>query len=90
MEELKNVSACSAEIGGRLHLRSNVLDGIRRQNLSSTQAMEKVIMEWLRKNYDTSRYGPPTWKVLVQAVFNPAGGNNRAEAERIALRHKIG
>ena len=45
-------------------------------------------MEWLKQNYDVTRYGPPTWKALVDAVGHSAGGNNRAEAEGIASRHR--
>ena len=50
--------------------------------------MDEVIMEWLKKNYDVNKYKPPTWKALVDAVEHPAGGNNRAEAEKIASRHR--
>lgn len=88
MDELTNVLAHYNEIGGRLNLSFGTLELIRRQNLSPAAAMEEVIVEWLKKNYDVNRYGPPTWKALVDVIAYPLGGNNRAEAGRIASRHR--
>ena len=89
MDELKNVLARYREIGGRLHLPSDKLEEIRGQSSTNSTAacMEVVIVEWLKRNYN-ERYGPPTWSALVKAVSHPAGGNNKAEAEKIANRHK--
>lgn len=33
------------------------------------------------------RFGKPTWRKLVKAVEEHAGGNNRALAEKIASNH---
>ena len=90
MDELKDVLAPYYEIGKRLHLSDDKLQQIHGQRLSPAAAMEKVIVEWLKKNYKVNRFGPPTWKALVDAVEHPAGGNNRAEAEEIASRHRAG
>ena len=49
--------------------------------------MEKIILNWLRGNYDTEMHGPPTWEMLVEAVRAPNGGNNRALADKIAEAH---
>ena len=88
IDELKNILEPYYEIGRRLHLSVDKLKQIRGQKLSAAAAMDEVIMEWLKKNYDVTRYGPPTWKALVDAVAHPAGGNNRAEAEGVASRHR--
>ena len=90
MAELKNVLARHREIGSRLHLKNDKLNVIGRENPGAAQAMQAVIVEWLNKNYNTARFGPPTWKALVAAVANTLGGNNKAEAERIASKHKAG
>ena len=34
------------------------------------------------------KFGEPTWKQLVDAVRDPAGGANMALAREIARRHK--
>ena len=90
MAELKNVLARHRGIGSRLYLKIDTLDVIGRENPGAAQAMEAVIVEWLNMNYNTAKFGPPTWKALVAAIANPLGGNNKAEAEKIASKHKAG
>ena len=51
------------------------------------QCLREVIIKWLRKTYDVDRHGPPTWRTLVKAVSDKAGGNNPALAEEIAKEH---
>ena len=38
--------------------------------------LRAVVVKWLQKGYDFEQYGPPTWRMLVEAVGDPAGGNN--------------
>ena len=49
--------------------------------------LQTVLVKWLQKCYDYQRFGSPTWRMLVKAVSDPAGGNNSALAERIAKNH---
>ena len=49
--------------------------------------LQAVFVKWLQKGYDYQRYGPPTWRMLVDAVGDPVGGNNNALAEAIAKKH---
>ena len=49
--------------------------------------LEGILAEWLKRTYDTTRFGLPSWKQLVAAVAHPAGGSDRALAEQIAERH---
>ena len=49
--------------------------------------LQAVVVKWLQKGYDYQRYGPPTWRMLVDAVGDPLGGNNNALAEAIADKH---
>ena len=51
--------------------------------------LEKMLLEWLKKRYDTTGYGQPSWKLLVAAVANSAGGSNPALAEKIAEKHNV-
>ena len=88
MDELTNVLARYEGIGGRLNIPNGRLEEICGQNLSAEVAMRRVIVEWLKRNYLNSSHKPPTWKALVDAVEHRLGGNDRAEAEEIASRHK--
>ena len=53
----------------------------------SARCLQTVLVKWLQKDYNHSRHGPPTWRSLVKAVDNPAGGNNCALAEAVAKKH---
>ncbi len=88
MDELVDVHAECYQVGTRLHLKPSRLDEIRQEKLDSAAAMGRIIDSWLiRKNYNVSKFGPPTWKALVEAVANPGGGNNQGLAKEIAGRH---
>ena len=47
--------------------------------------LNEILTEWLKKAYNTTRFGLPSWKLA--AVAHPAGGNDRALAERIAGKY---
>ena len=49
-----------------------------------------MMLKWLKQNYDVYKFGPPTWKMLVDAVGKHAGGNNKALAKKIASKHPLG
>ena len=51
------------------------------------KCLEEVIVKWLQKCYNYQKFGSPTWKMLVKAVGDQAGGNNSALAETIAKKH---
>ena len=51
------------------------------------QCLQAVVVQWLQKGYNYQRFGSPTWRMLVKAVGDPAGGNNTTVAEVIANKH---
>ena len=89
LDELTRVRARYYEIGTMLYLDTATLDGIRTRSPSDAMAMSSVIEEWLKGNYNTGRFGPPTWKMLVDVVANPNGGNDNGVAEKLAHRHVV-
>ena len=75
-------------VGDFLRLNPALLATIKADNPTSVQqCLNEVLTQWLQKAYNTDRFGPPSWKLLVAAVAHPAGGNNRALAEKIAEKH---
>ena len=85
MNALTDVQSRYYEIGTQLHLRA--LATIKSRSTTDAIAMGEVVEEWLKGNYNTTRFGPPTWKMLVKVVANPNGGNNNYLAEKIASEH---
>ena len=53
------------------------------------QAFTEVLKIFLKHRYNVEKYGPPTWRKLVEAVDSPAGGNNHALAKKIAKDHPV-
>ena len=43
---------------------------------------------WLQGHYNADTHGPPTWRMLVDAVANSAGGDDHTLAVEIAKNHK--
>ena len=86
--ELVGVAHNWKGIGEALRLKPSVLDSIEDDGKNAENRMNKVLTEWLKKAYNTTRFGPPSWKLLAAAVAHPAGGNNHALAEEIAHKYK--
>ena len=51
------------------------------------QALNDTLELWLQQKYNVERFGPPTWRMLVEAVDRKAGGNNHDLAKEIASDH---
>ena len=86
-QELLDVASNWKGVGEALRLRAGLLETIESDCKDAKSSLAKVLSEWLNQNYNTDRFGPPSWKLLVAAVAHPAGGNNRALAEKIAQKY---
>ena len=88
-KELLSASVKWSCIGSALRLKPDILDSIEtRSSNDHTACLRSVVTEWLKRNYNQKRFGEPTWKWLVSAVEDPAGGDNKALASDIAKKHK--
>lgn len=85
--ELLLVAPRWKNMGLALKLKPHVLDMIEENRTNVESRLLNVLTEWLNKGYNTTRFGDPSWKLLVEAVAHSAGGNNRALAETIAKSH---
>ena len=89
--ELTPVTANWKNIGIALRLNPNKLNSIESANHCDPAAcLTSMVTDWLNMNYDVEKFGEPTWRWLVQAVGDPAGGDNMALARKIARSHKVG
>ena len=71
-------------LGEALRLRPAVLRTIEADKSDCRSRLREALTEWLQQAYNTERFGPPSWKMLVAAVAHPSGGNNNALAQQIA------
>ena len=85
--ELLNVAHNWRGVGRALRLHPDLLNRIQANTTDVESRLEMILSEWLNREYDTRRFGLPSWQLLVAAVAHPAGGKNHALAEQIAGRH---
>lgn len=79
------------QLGVCLNLPSHELNEIRTQSPHNVaQAFSDMMLKWLKQCYNVTKFGPPTWRMLVKAVGSEAGGNNKALAKKIASKHILG
>ena len=88
-EETVTLAARFCPLGAALGLPPSELDKIS-QNCprNCDEALFQVIVVWLKRSYDTSKHGHPSWKKVVEAVASEAGGKNPALAQKIAAAHR--
>ena len=89
--ELLHVAHNWKGVGEALRLNPALLNRIQADHPGDViKCLTAVLTKWLNELYDTSRFGPPSWKLLVAAVADPAGGNDLVLAEQIAQKYNIG
>jgi hypothetical protein len=82
------VAARFYPLGGALGLSASTLNKIRNDSPHDSEiALVQVINTWLAQQFNTERFGAPSWRKLVCAVASPAGGNNHLLAKEIAEDH---
>ena len=82
------VAARFYSLGCALGLSVSTLNKIRNDNPHDSEiALVQVINAWLAQQFDTERFGAPSWRRLVNALAEPAGGNDHLLAKKIAEDH---
>ena len=93
MEEVLDIKSMYSTLGRSLRLRNDDIGAIRKKYPNESdheQALADLLLLWLKKEYNVESFGPPTWRMLVEAVNKKTGGNNYELAKQIALNHPAG
>ena len=93
MEEILDMKSVCFALGRSLRLRNDDLEAVRKKYFNESdheRALNDVVLLWLKKEYNVESFGPPTWRMLVEAVNKKSGGNNYELAKQIAQNHKTG
>ena len=93
MDEVESLKCAYFQLGRSLRLRDADLKDIRQTYpVESEQdtALNDVLLLWLRQKYNVERFGPPTWRMLVEAVDKKSCGDYHDLAKEIASRHPAG
>ena len=90
MEEVVSIQSTYFQLGRMLRLRDHDLKVIREAYTNEVDALNDVLLLWLDQKYNVERFGPPTWRMLAEAVDKKTGGNNHYLAKEIASNHPAG
>ena len=90
IEEIQPIESRYYDLGRSLNLKIADLRKIRDEYPSDLDGLEDVLLLWLNQKYDEKKHGPPTWRMLVEAVSKKTGGDNHELAKQIAFNHPAG
>ena len=87
-EEVFTMAGSWRKIAISLRLSPSITELIASQGASEPKyCLFIALNNWLKRMYNTGRYGNPSWHMLVKAVASPTGGANPALAQAIAEKH---
>ena len=87
MDEVEDLGASWDTLATYLRLKTSAIEVIRRNNSGNcSRCLFDVITEWLKQNYNTAKYGKPSWRQLAAGVRKLDGGMFK----RIATAHLRG
>ena len=90
IEEILPIESKFYNLGRSLNLEIADLRRIRGEHSIESDALEDVLLLWLNREYDVKKYGAPTWRMLVEAVYRKSGGDDHELAKQIASNHPAG
>ena len=61
----------------------------KKNNHDPTDCLNDALTEWLDGNYNIVRHGHQSWRKVCKETANKAGGNNNAQAKKIAAEHPV-
>jgi hypothetical protein len=86
--ELEPVVSRWKYIGLSLRLDPAKLDTVGAAGQDLGTCLTEVLALWLKRAYDTEKFGEPSWKLLAEAVAHAVGGNNPALAQEITEKYR--
>ena len=88
MQKIISVKSRYYALGRALDLPPGELELIRQTNAHNPeQGLNDILLMWLRQKYSIERFDPPTWKRLLEAIEDQAGGKDPALAKYITELH---
>ena len=87
MDVVRALGSCKAEweeVGLGLRLKPSKISEIKMSHPGDLSGcLRDTVQEWLKKNYNTEKYGDPSWRMIVKAVAD----FNQGVAKNIATKH---
>ena len=84
-QELQRFAVHWKKIGRALGLAAHLLDEIEADCSTNSARLDKMIEKWIGQNYNTDRFGMPSWRTLCKAV---SGVADMKHFKELAENHK--
>lgn len=85
VDSVQRLAGSWSKLALYIHVKSDAIKVIQQNNpRDAQQSLQDAITEWLKKNYNFERFGPPSWRMLVGAVKRLDSGL----AHEIANEHR--
>ena len=85
LDSLETLAASWDKLARKLKLNSDRIEIIDRNHRGDSETcLSEIVKQFLRRNYDTERYGRPSWRMVAQAVASV----DMALAQKIANAHR--
>ena len=83
--ECKSLSSNWEKVSGYLGLSFELIDTIKRDNpRDSTGCWNEALKEWIKQNYNTKKFGRPSWRSLLRAVAEV----DKRQFQKLAAEHQ--
>ena len=85
IRECSSLSAKWQQLGGYLGLPIGLIDSIKGNYPNDNSACwSEALKQWIQQNYNTARFGLPSWRTLLEAIAreNRLLFNNLAESHQ--------
>ena len=86
--DVADVAPKWGDVSLRLGLQKSRVETIETDHPGDSSAcLREALTDWLRRNYDTQRFGVPLLRKLVEAVASKTGGRNPKLAEDLTEKY---
>ena len=83
--ECKSLSSNWEKVSAYLGLSFELIDTIKRDNpRDSTGCWNEALKEWIKQNYNTKKFGRPSWRSLLRAVAEV----DKRQFQKLAAEHQ--
>ena len=82
--ETKSFASKWFEISVSLGLPPDIIDGIRMLSSGCYLHWSEALKIWIKQNYNTKRFGKPSWRTLLMAI----AGVDKRKFRKLAAAHQ--
>ena len=85
IDECSSLSAKWEQISGFLGLSVSLIDSVKENHpRDNTSCWNDTLKHWIKQNYNTAKFGEPSWKVLLGAIAKV----DKLKFKRLAAKHQ--